>query len=66
MVAGEATDGFIKGLAELGRGCEDGGRDDLDTGHAVAQEGAGGLDMRNVVCVAEATAAKMGNNYKQR
>jgi hypothetical protein len=38
------------------------GGDNLDAGHAVAQEGAGGLDMRNVVCVAEATAAEMRNN----
>jgi hypothetical protein len=30
---------------------------DLDTGHAVSQEGTGSLDMRNVVCVAEPTTA---------
>jgi hypothetical protein len=30
---------------------------DLDTGHAFSQEGAGSLDMRNIVCVAEPTMA---------
>ena len=47
------------GSASNSNGEKDGGRRYLDTGHAVPEEGAGVLDMRDVVRVAEAAAAAL-------